>query len=381
MKSAQQELSEFISSLPLIDHHMHGPLRTTLDEADLIDRFTESDRPAAAGTHRFDSQIGFAVRAHCAPLLNLPRHVSAERYFRMRNDYSPEQLVEVFMGGDGIRRYLNDTGLSDDITFDSGEITRMTGVPVDEVVRIEKEFELFADSVDSPEELVDGFATHLQDRTRAAVGLKSIIAYRYGFDFDPAKPPRGDVLRRAQTWLGERRAHGASLQNIDLLRWALWAGIESGLPIQLHSGYGDPDVDLHRCNPLLLTDLIRLVEPLGTKILLLHNYPFHREAGFLAHSFPSVYFDVGLATHYTGPQSDAIIRETFELAPFGKMLFSSDAWGPPELHFLGTSLWRRGVARVISDWVDSDEWSLADGKRVAEMVGATNATRVYGLTP
>ena len=30
--------------------------------------------------------------------------------------------------------------------------------------------------------------------------------------------------------------------------------------------------------------------------------------------------------------------ESLELAPFGKVLFSSDAWGPPELHHLGAAV-------------------------------------------
>ncbi len=34
-------------------------------------------------------------------------------------------------------------------------------------------------------------------------------------------------------------------------------------------------------------------EPIGTPIMLLHCYPFQREAGFLANVFPHVYMDLG----------------------------------------------------------------------------------------
>ena len=45
-------------------------------------------------------------------------------------------------------------------------------------------------------------------------------------------------------------------------------GIDAGLPVQFHVGYGDADVDLHRCDPLLLTDLLRATEPAGVPVLL-----------------------------------------------------------------------------------------------------------------
>ena len=52
--------------------------------------------------------------------------------------------------------------------------------------------------------------------------------------------------------------------------------------------------------------------------MLLHCYPFHREAGYLAQVFPHVYFDVGLAVNYTGRAAGAVLAESLELAPFGK---------------------------------------------------------------
>jgi len=62
------------------------------------------------------------------------------------------------------------------------------------------------------------------------------------------------------------------------------------------------------------------------------------------------------------------------------VLFSSDAWGPPELHYLGALLWRRATTAVLGQWVAAGDWALADAIRVAEMTGAQNAGRVYGLT-
>jgi predicted TIM-barrel fold metal-dependent hydrolase len=164
-----------------------------------------------------------------------------------------------------------------------------------------------------------------------------------------------------------------------LLRFLLWAGMDRGLPVQIHTGFGDPDVDLRRSDPLLLRGFCELTQERAVPLMLLHCYPYHRQAGYLAHAYPHVYVDVGLAINHVGAQAPAVVAESLELAPFGQVLFSSDAWGPPELHYLGALLWRRATAGVLGSWVESGDWTLADAILVAEMIGARNARRVYRL--
>ena len=164
-----------------------------------------------------------------------------------------------------------------------------------------------------------------------------------------------------------------------LLRHLLWAGVERGLPVQIHTGFGDPDADLRRCDPLLLRGFLELTRDRAVPVMLLHCYPFHRQAGYLAQAYPHVYLDVGLAVNHVGARAAAVVGESMELAPFGKLLFSSDAWGPAELHYLGALLWRRATATVLRQWVEAGDWSLDDAIRVATMIGSGNARRVYQL--
>jgi len=131
---------------------------------------------------------------------------------------------------------------------------------------------------------------------------------------------------------------------------------------------------------LLLRGFCELTQERAVPLMLLHCYPYHRQAGYLAHAYPHVYVDVGLAINHVGARAPAVVAESLELAPFGKVLFSSDAWGPPELHYLGALLWRRATVGVLGAWVESGEWALADAIRVAEMIGAGNARRVYRLS-
>jgi predicted TIM-barrel fold metal-dependent hydrolase len=232
--------------------------------------------------------------------------------------------------------------------------------------------------VDSAHAFVAEYPAALEEASRSAVGTKSIIAYRAGFDVDPARPSGDEVVRAVERQL--RPATGrVRVDDPVLLRHLLWCGVDRGLPLQLHSGYGDPDLDLHRANPLLLMPWLRQVEPSGVPVMLLHNYPYHREAGYLAQMFDNVYFDIGLGLNYAGSQSAQLIAESLEVAPFAKQLYSSDAWGPSELHFVGALLWRRGMSRVIGQWVQDGEWSQRDAERVLHLIGHENAERVYRL--
>ncbi|MEU5212477.1 amidohydrolase family protein [Streptomyces sp. NPDC020742] len=373
-------LTAAIAELPLVDHHVHGALRDDVDRAQLELMLTESDRPVPPWMTQFDSQLGFAVRRWCAPVLGLAVHAAPDAYLARRRELGAVEVTRRLLAASGIDHYLLETGYGGAEILGVDEMATASGRRVDEVVRLESVLEDVARSGVAAADLPERFRTTLAARTVDAVGLKSIVAYRFGFDFDPERPADDEVTAAAGDWLAEcERTGTVRVSDPVLLRFALWSGVDRGLPLQLHAGYGDPDVELHRCDPLLLTRFLRLVEPHGVSLLLLHCYPFQRNAGYLAQVFPHVFFDVGLGVNYTGVRSDTVVAESLELAPFAKILFSSDAWGPPELHHLGALLWRRGMLRAMAPWVDSGEWHLDEAVRVARMIGHDNARRVYGL--
>ena len=61
------------------------------------------------------------------------------------------------------------------------------------------------------------------------------------------------------------------------------------------------------------------------------------------------------------------------------MLYASGAVGLPELYVTGARRFRAALDRVVGEQVGAGEWSAADGRRVAALVGAGNARRVYRL--
>jgi predicted TIM-barrel fold metal-dependent hydrolase len=368
-----------IDALPLVDHHVHGAMVGDVDGAAFEAGFSESPWPPPVGTTHLDSQLGFAVRRWCAPVLDLAPHTDATAYLARRRDLGAQEVTRRFLATSGVGWFLVDTGCRTEQTLGPEGMATSSGAVASEIVRLESVAEEVAASGVDATQFADRFASTLHERARNAVALKSVIAYRYGLDFDPEAPSVGAVRRAAGQWLRRVETGEPRLTDPVLLRHLLWAGVERGLPLQFHVGYGDPDLTLHRCDPSLMTDFLRLVQDRQVPVMLLHGYPYHRTAGYLAQVFPQVYLDVGLAVNYTGARSRAVVAESLELAPFGKVLFSSDAWGPAELHYLGAVLWRRAMASLLGEWVDSADWSHTDAIRVAHLIGADNAKRVYRL--
>jgi uncharacterized protein len=373
-------VQQLVDALPLVDHHCHGVVRAELDRAGFEQLATESDWPAPPGSSGFDSQLGVVVRAECAPLLDLPRHASAEAYVERRRELGADEVNRRLLGATGIHTYLVDTGLGGPELLTPAELGAAAGGRTRTVVRLEAVAEAVAGAGVDAGRFAGAFAAALERAARDAVGVKTIVAYRYGLDFDPERPGPGETAAAAGEWLAAaERAGRARMDHPVLLRHLLWTAVDLGKPIQVHVGYGDSDVVLHRSDPSRMTGFIRATRPAGVPLLLLHCYPYHRQAGYLAQVYPHVWLDTGLAVGYTGLGSAKVIRESLELAPFHKVLFSTDACGLPELYLCGATLWRRGLGRLLDGWVGEDWLSAADAERYAHMIGHGNAASLYGL--
>ncbi|MEV6316548.1 amidohydrolase family protein [Streptomyces sp. NPDC051776] len=361
----------------LVDHHCHGIVRSALGRGAFASYLTESDAPAAPGTSYADTQLGFAVRRWCPPLLGLEPHCPTSVYVTRRRELGPEEVARRLLRATGIATYLVDTGPYGDLTH-AHELAELAGASARRIVRLELLAEETADGARTTEPFLDDLAEAIRTAARTAAGFKSVVAYRYGLDFAPGPPDPAEVREAARRWL-ERRATAGRMTDPVLLRHLLWSAARTGLPLQLHTGFGDPDLTLHRADPLLLTGFVRAVRPTGCPLVLLHGYPYHRGAAYLANVYPHVYADVGLALNHTGARAGAVLAEVLELVPFGKLLFSTDAYGLPELYVVGARLFREALAGLLDRWTASGAWSSEDAGRVAAMIGAENARRVYGL--
>ena len=367
--------------LPLIDHHVHGVVTGDLDQSGIESLLCEAPWPPAPGASMFDSQLGFTVRRWCAPLLDLEPSVPAQQYAQRRAELGAAEVNSRLLRAAGVQTWLVDTGYQADQLTTPEQLAVASGSPAREIVRLEAIAEQVARSGTSAAGYAGSFAAALTAASVGAVGYKSIVAYRLGLDFDPARPSAADVTTAAGRLLGRLYADPtARLDDEVLLRHLIWTAVDTGLPVQFHVGFGDPDVRLHRADPSLMHDFLLATQPIGTPIMLLHCYPHHRQAGYLANVFPHVYMDLGAILNHVGARSAAVLAEALELTPFHKMLYSSDAYGLPELHYLGALGFRRDFARVTGGFVADGAWSATDAERVAHLIGSGNATRVYRLT-
>jgi hypothetical protein len=171
------------------------------------------------------------------------------------------------------------------------------------------------------------------------------------------------------------RDEGPRLASKALVEFALWEALESNaadpLPVQIHAGFGDSDLHLPTVNPGYLKPLIERFPE--TPFVLLHCYPYIREAGWLAHVYGNVSFDLSLTIPHVSRPAEAI-REALELAPVSKLLYASDAARTPELYYLAAKWWREALAEVLADALPPEEAEQAGRAILRE-----NALALYRL--
>ena len=96
-------MGEHVENVPLIDHHVHGCWLQSGDRTRFENGLNEANtEPIAEFDSSFDTQLGFAVRAHCAPLLDLPGHVDPDTYWDRRCELGEQELASRFLSAAGV---------------------------------------------------------------------------------------------------------------------------------------------------------------------------------------------------------------------------------------------------------------------------------------
>jgi hypothetical protein len=326
-------LLEVLSGVAVVDHHAHGVYldRPTLDE--FRGRFSESTDPrqwphvASGATYR--RALGeLAAFFGCEP-------VEAAVY-EHRLAAEPEEYAAALLRATNTELLLVDDGYPP-----PGEATgwqqlgELAGCDARPVMRIERVAE---EGVEAVREQVAAA------REGGFAGLKTIAAYRTGL---------------------ERERIDASV----LAALEANEGTAAPLPVQVHCGFGDSDLSLPSADPAHLKPLLERFEE--TPFVLLHCYPFVREAGWLAHVYGNVWFDLSLTIPLVSRPLE-MLREALELAPVSKLLYASDAARTPELYYVAAKWWRKTLAEVLPElYGDDAEWA-------ARRVLRENALELYG---
>lgn len=250
------------------------------------------------------------------------------------------------------------------------------GVPMWELVRVEPLVDRLMDEGAGAAELLAAVDALLEDaKARRAVGVKTVLAYRTGLAVDPA----ADVAaadRSLQSQVPVRR-RGKALRDL-LFRHLLGRCADLGLPLQVHTGFGDSDLRLSGANPLLLDEVLRTPEGEAARVVLIHGgFPWHEQVAYLAAVRPGVWVDLSLSNLVSPATTADRLLRLLDLAPTGRLLVGSDGHGVPDTHWFALTVLRDAwsvvrdrlgtVAR--SSWLDETEHAVLVG----------NAQRLYSL--
>ncbi|MFQ5858878.1 MAG: amidohydrolase family protein [Anaerolineae bacterium] len=223
-----------------------------------------------------------------------------------------------------------------------------------------------------------------EEEVRLLLDLKSIAAYRTGLAVD--KPISEGVAACFQNLRQPAEAGDpVRLACKPLNDWVVWAALEEAarrdMPVQFHTGFGDPDLDLRWASPVHMRPLFENPSFRRVPFVLLHvSYPFTREVGYLAAVYPNVHIDLGLAIPFLSVAGMRfVVRAFLELTPLSKIIFSTDAHLIAELFYLGALWGRRILAEVLEEAVRDGDLTTREAERAAELILRRNAIKLYGL--
>lgn len=287
-----------------------------------------------------------------------------------------------FLAHSRVAALLVDTGYPTDAMSLAG-MRRLLPCPLHEIFRIETcAQQLLAEELPF-EEFLHAFRRELWAAGERCVAFKSIIAYRSGLAVQ--RWTNGDVVAAYRGALDRFRAEGTSrLTDKPLLdtlfEQALQVARATGRPLQIHAGFGDPDIDLPQANPLLLRPILEDARWADVRLVVLHMaYPYYREAAFMTAVWPQVWLDLSLALPFLGAGITGPLIEVLSLAPASKLMYGSDVRGLPELFALAAD-WGRAALGEALDWLGQREGcSEEEARAIARRILAENASALYRL--
>lgn len=413
-KDALDELRQVVRTCPIIDNHGHNILRPQqLKSANFLTITTEATGEALADTPKSLAHIraarglkklyGLSEDADWAALVG-------KRAELLERD--PEGLMRKCFAG-------THTLLLDDLLDNGSNIEpygwhdKYTSSPSKRIVRIEAVAASILSTMHQQGSLPVGvaiadeqacsvaWATFVASFEQAVIsalhddevaGFKSVICYRTGLDIVVGRDVdvtehglRSFTRHFLPECLGRDfrvEAKGMNdalvVSTCKLLHAWNHSNAETK-PIQFHTGLGDNDISLLEANPACLQELIKHFP--DVPIVLLHSsYPYTREAGYLATVYKNVYLDIGeVFPMVSRDGQEKIVRQSLELTPTSKLLWSTDGHHFPETYWLANVQGREAIEKVLCDFVEHQDLTVGQAIDAAKDIFFRNSTALYGL--
>jgi len=378
-----------LSGFPVVDNHCHPVSRTQrhTDVAAWRGLFTESPDPVMQSQHSADTAFYRRLLRAMADWYGVPGDEPDEAaVLAARATHSPTELVSGLFRDAQIEGVVVDTGFPPpDTVLSAPELTAAGGVSQASLLRLELLFQDLVARSDTLDGLLELTSAELTDvREQGFAGFKTIAGYRTGLAVQrwaAADVQSSFTAARAEVEStgSVRLGHKPLLDT--LLHRAFAAAAEQGLPVQVHVGYGDPDVDLRAANPLQLREVLLAQEYKGMSVVLLHDcWPYVREGAYLAAVHDNVYLDLSFAIPVLSvAEMTSTTRAALGAAPVSKLMYSSDGARVPELHWLGARDGRRVLGACLGELVADGDLPASRAEDAAARILAGTARTLYGL--
>ena len=373
-----------LSNIPLADNHCHGIYQAQAPVNITAWRrlFTESSDPGMLSMHVTTTLFyrrlvrEMAAFFECEP--------TEEAVLAARQQLDDQSLISKFLRSANFDVLFIDKGYpSPELVLADAVLCELANCRVAPMLRVELLMQRLIAENSVLSSVVEALRAALIDvRGQGYVALKSIVAYRTGLDIrtwsiDEVEEAFAVARREVQERGSVRLAHKPLLDTLLHVTFAEAARQE--LPVQFHTGYGDTDANMLLANPLHLRAILERREYRAMPLVLLHEcYPYTQQGAYLAIVYENVFLDLSYGIPYLGyHEMLEFTRAAFSVAPFSKLLYSSDAVGVPELHWVSALDGRRILGQVLGECVANGDLSKTEAEQAGAAVLHDNAMRLY----
>jgi hypothetical protein len=388
-------LAEEIGQIGFVDHHVHQPYKRAhaIPVEEFRRPFTEASIPAV-WTENLQTLVGYRWMVRELARL-LGTEPTEDAVLAARNAMDATQYHRLLADAANLEACYADDLFAFGQCCTIDEWQALIERPVHRVLRVEICVEMGYADCPTLDDALHRLTEEITHPARPHVSLKSIAGYRSGLAFDPPSTEqwqqaanayaqlREAVLRthpaqRAPGGLRTQRGRIADKALVDTIVWtALEAGAPQGLPMQFHIAFGDDDIVMTKNDPTLMRALFQHEPFRASPLVLLHCYPFHQQAGYLASIYPNVYVDLGLTIPVVGPGAARILAEVLELCPTRQLLASTDGHMEPEFQWFSVFVWRWALNQVLQGYVSADILTADDALSIARAALRENSLRIY----
>jgi len=375
-----------LSHIPLADNHCHGiyHMQGPMDAPAWRRLFTESSDPRMRSEHVATTLFYHRLVRKMATFFGCDP--TEDAVLEARRQFDDRGLTGKLLRAAHIEVLFLDKGYpQQELVLSDAELSSVAGCRVAPMLRVELVMQrLIAEHKTLPA-VIEALRAELNDvRGRGYVALKSIVAYRTGLDIrtwnnDDVEAAFVEARREVQARGAVRLRHKPLLDT--LLHVTFEEAARQELPVQFHTGYGDTDADMLLANPLHLRAVLEEDKYRTMPVVLLHEcYPYTRQGAYLATVYENAYLDLSYGIPFLGyNEMIEFTRAAFDVAPFSKLLYSSDGVGVPELHWMSALDGRRILGQVLGECVANGDLSSAGAEAAGVAVLHDNAMKLYRL--